>query len=91
MLLALLTFCNFFLAFLNGLKYGSHVCQPFLAPILFVGLMFVGQLSSKLFEGLTIIVPMATVSRVMSLMGPTVSLAFLAKLLDSCLFQDSIK
>ncbi len=85
-LLVPLTFCSFFLAFLKGLEHGCHVRQPFLVPIILMGLMFIGQLSSKLSKGLTILVPMATVSHVVSLMGPAVSLAFLTKLLHSCLF-----
>jgi hypothetical protein len=91
MLLALLTFRGPFLVFLNSLKHGSHVSQPFLAAIFLVGLMFFGWLSSKLSEGLNILIPMATLSHVMSLMGPTVSLATLAKLLASCLLWDSIR
>ena len=86
MLLALLTFCSFFLALLDSLEHGGHVCQPFLAPILLVGLMFIRQLSSKLSEGLTILIPMAAVSRVMSLMSPTMNLGFLAKKLTRAFF-----
>ncbi len=87
----LLTFHGLFLAFLNSLEHGSHVSQPFLAPILLVRLMFLGWPSSELSKGLTILIPTMTLSRVMSLMGPTVSLAMLAKLLHSCLLWDSIR
>ncbi len=92
MLLALLTFCGLFLAFLkNSLEHGHHVCKPFLAPILLVGLMFFKQLSSKLSKGLTILVPIATFGHVVSLMGPAMSLASLAKLFNFHLCQDLIR
>ena len=85
----LFTFCSFFLAFLNGLEHRRHIRQPFLAPILFVGLMFFGRLTSIPSEGLTILVPATTLGRIVSLMGPAVSLTLLAKLFDFRLSRDS--
>ena len=55
----------------------------------FVGLMFLGRLTSKPIEGLAIFVPTTTIVRVVSLMGPAVSLALLAELFDFRLFRDS--
>ncbi len=66
----LFTFHSFFLAFLNGLEHRHHIRQPFLAPILFVGRKFLGRLTSILSERLTILVPTATLGRIVSLMGP---------------------
>jgi hypothetical protein len=87
--LTLLTFRSFFLAFLKGLEHRCHIRQPFLAPILFVGLMFLGWLTFIMSEGLTIFVSATTLGRIVSLMGSTVSLALLADLFDFCLFRDS--
>ena len=51
--------------------------------------MFFGRLTSILSEGLTILVPATTLGRIVSLMGPAVSLALLAELFDFRLFRDS--
>ncbi len=50
--------------------------------------MFLGWLTSILSEGLTIYVPTTTLSRIVSLMVPAVSLALLAELFDFRLFRD---
>ena len=55
----------------------------------FVGLMFLGRLTSEPIEGLAIFVPTTTIVRVVSLMGPAVSLALLAELFDFRFFRDS--
>ena len=81
--------CSFFLAFLNGLEHRRYTRQPLFASILFVGLMFLRWLTSILSEGLTIFVPATTLSRIVSLMGPAVSLALLAELFDFRHFWDS--
>ena len=86
----LFTFRSFFLAFLNGLEHRRHIRQPFLALILFVGLMFLGWLTSILSEGLTILVPATTLGRIVSLMGPAVSLALLTELSTFAFFGTRI-
>ncbi len=55
----------------------------------FVGLIFLGRLTSELSEGLTIFVPTTTIVYVVSLIGPDVSLALQAELVDFCLLRDS--
>ena len=82
-------FSQLFLSLLNGHRHRHHIRQSFLAPMLFVGLMFLGRLTSKPFEGLTILVPKMTRVRIVTLMGPAVSLALLAKLFNIHLLWDS--
>ena len=91
-LLALLTLSSFLLTFLNGLKHGCHICQPFLAPMLFVGLMLVGWLTSSCNKGLAILIIALTLAGIVGQVGATMSLAQLAnKLLSTRLLWDSIK
>ena len=89
MLLALLTLSSLFLAFLNGLKHGCHICQPFPAPMLLVGLMLVKQLTSGCTKGLAILIITPTLTRIEGLVGAPVSLAQLAKLLSARFLRDS--
>ncbi len=77
-----------FFAFLNGFKHCCHLRQPFLAPMLFVGLMLVGRLTSSWTEGLAILVITATLTCIVGQVGAAMSLAQLTKLLDAGLLRD---
>jgi hypothetical protein len=57
------------LAFLNGLKHGCHIRQPFLTPMLIVGLMLVKRLTSGCTEGLAILIIKAEKARIVGLVG----------------------
>ncbi len=91
MLLALLILSSFFLAFLKGLKHGGHICQPFLAPTYLVGLMFIVWFTSGCTKGITILIIMVTLDRIVGLVGAIVRLAYLTKLLGTRLLRDSIR
>jgi hypothetical protein len=78
----LLTLSSFLQAFLKGFEHGGHVCQPFLTPLLLVGLIHGGRLTSGCKEGLTYLVVMMTFARVVCLVCTAVSPAQLAKLTD---------
>ena len=84
-----LTISSLFLAFLNGLKHGCHICQPFPAPMLLVGLMLVKQLTSGCTKGLAILIITTTLACIVGLVGAPVSLAQLAKLLSAHFLRDS--
>ena len=90
MLLAFLALRSFLLGFLEFLDHLGEVHQPFLAPMFLVGLVHVRRLASGWAEGLAILVIAAAVARVVGLVGATMSLAQLAKLLGTRLFRDSI-
>ncbi len=80
---------SFFLALCDGLDYGRHVRQPFLAP-LFEELMLsdnlLGQFTPKFSGGLPISVVATELISIMSVVGAPMSLALLAKLLGFHLF-----
>jgi hypothetical protein len=87
-LLALLRLTSFLLAFLISLEHGLHEGHAFVAPRLLEGLLGLRGLTCCCLEGLAIAVIAMAVQGVMGLVGTTVGLATLAKLLTATLLRD---
>ncbi len=89
MLLALLRLIGFLMAFCINLEHGLHEGYALIAPRLLVGLLGLRELTCCCLEGLTIAVIATAVQGVVGLVGATVGLAMLAKLLTATLLRDS--
>jgi hypothetical protein len=77
----LLRLTGFFLAFGMSLEHGLHKGHALIAPRLLLGLLGIRGLTCCFLEGLTITVIAMAVQGVVGLVGTTVDLATLAKLL----------
>jgi hypothetical protein len=84
-LLAPLKLTSFLLAFCISLKHGLHEGHAIIAPRLLVGLLGLRGLTCCCLEGLTIAVIAMAVQGVVGLVGTTMCLATLAKLLTATL------
>ena len=63
----------------------SHISYVFVDPQLLAGLLSIGGLTCASAEGLTFLIVATAVAHVVHLVGATMSLAALAKLLGMCL------
>jgi hypothetical protein len=87
-LLAPLKLTGFLLAFCISLKHGLHEGHAIIAPRLFVGLLGLRGLTCCCLEGLTIAVIAMAVQCIVGLVGTSVGLATLAKLLTATLLRN---
>ncbi len=86
--LTLLRLTGFLLAFCMSLEHGLDEGHVLIAPRLLVGLLALRGLTCCCLEGLTIAVIATAVQGVVGLVGTTVGLAMLAKLLTATLLRD---
>ncbi len=88
-LLVLLRLTGFLLIFCISIKQGLHEGHALIAPILLVGLLGLRGLTCCCLKGLTNAVIVTAVQGVVGLVGTTMGLATLAKLLTATLLRDS--
>ncbi len=88
-LLALLRLTGFLLAFYISLKYDMHEGHVLIAPRLLEGLLGLRGLTFSCLEGLTITVIAMAVQGVVGLVGTSMGLATLVKLVTATLLRDS--